>query len=61
VNNAHLDYIEAYVCAGHRRDRSPMKLYNSALGEQFPKWMVLAKNRAAVLKTIARLRERDAR
>jgi hypothetical protein len=59
VNDEHLDYIERYVSADHRRDRSSQKLFNSALGEQFPKWMVVAEHRAAIAKTIVRLRERS--
>lgn len=59
VNDEHLDYIENYVGAEQRRDRSAFTLFNSALGEQLPKWMVLAKNRPALLRTIGVLRARS--
>lgn len=59
VNEDHLTHIEGFVAARQRRDRSS-RLFNSALGEQFPKWMVLAKNRAAVLASIEELRQRSA-
>jgi hypothetical protein len=58
VNEEHLAYIERYVRAERRRDRAESKLFNSALGEQFPKWMVLAKHRDSLLRTIDDLRGR---
>lgn len=58
LNLKHLAYIEDYVAKTHRRDRRPFVLFGSALGEQLPKWMVVAKNRDDVLKACRRLRER---
>jgi ribosomal protein S27E len=58
VNEDHLAYIEHFIESDRSRDRSSSKLFNSALAEQFPKWMVQARNRPDVLKAISRFRER---
>jgi hypothetical protein len=55
LNQRHLDYLEQYIAKGQRRDRRPFLLFGSALGEQLPRWMVIAKNRAAVLRGLRQL------
>lgn len=59
-NAAHLAFLKDVVAADLRlrpvRKESDPK--NQWLASRLPKWMLLAKNRAAVLKGIARLEER---
>lgn len=57
LNLKHLAYIEQYVQSG-LRDRNEFTQFGSALGEQLPKWLVLAKNREPVLRSVADLRRR---
>lgn len=51
-NQAHLDYLENFVGAELRGNA----LHHHSLATRLPGWMVLAKNRAEILKAIARLR-----
>lgn len=58
-NQRHLDFIEAFVRA-ELRERKPDEQYgwsNRSLFSQLPKWMQSRKNREAILKAIAQLRE----
>jgi hypothetical protein len=57
LNLQHLAYIEAYVISTVR-NRNEFSQFASGLGEQLPKWLVLAKNREAVLRSIAEIRRR---
>lgn len=57
LNPQHLSYIHDYV-ASDVRGRREFAQFGSALGEQLPEWMVLAKNRPALLRSIAELGER---
>jgi hypothetical protein len=53
----HLDFLQSYVAANLRerlRRNWPDREYLATL----PKWLCLAKNRAAVLRGLAALRER---
>ncbi|MES3035245.1 MAG: TFIIB-type zinc ribbon-containing protein [Gemmatimonadota bacterium] len=59
-NAAHLDFLERYVRA-QLRERVPSDEHgwsNRSLVSRMPRWISAAKNRSAVLATIARLRER---
>jgi hypothetical protein len=51
-NQAHLEYLESFVGAELRGNA----LHHHALATRLPGWMVQAKNRAEILKAIARLR-----
>jgi hypothetical protein len=58
-NQRHLDFIEAFVRA-ELRERKPDEQYgwsNRSLFSRLPKWMQSRKNREAILKAIAKLRE----
>ena len=61
-NLAHLDFLESYVTSKHRIGlRTPdgerrLKL-NSTLASRLPAWIIAAKNREQVLKTINSLRQ----
>jgi hypothetical protein len=55
ANWEHLGLIERYV-SSKTRSRGEFTQFGNALGEQFPEWLVSAKNRDAVLKAIIRMR-----
>lgn len=58
-NQRHLDFIEAFVKT-ELRERKPDEQYgwsNRSLFSRLPKWMQSRKNREAILKAIAKLRE----
>lgn len=55
-NQAHLRYIEDYVCA-ELRERRPNS--NGSLASRMPRWIKSAKNRALVLKAVASLKAHD--
>jgi hypothetical protein len=58
-NQLHLDFIEVFVKA-ELRERKPDKQYgwsNRSLFSRLPKWMQSGKNREAILKAIAKMRE----
>lgn len=58
-NQRHLDFIEAFVRA-ELRERKLDEQYgwsNRSLFSRLPKWMQSCKNREAILKAIAKLRE----
>ncbi|MBC8065313.1 MAG: TFIIB-type zinc ribbon-containing protein [Chlorobia bacterium] len=55
-NRRHLDYMQEYVAA-KLRDTGPSGRRN--LGNKLPKWMLLAKNRVEVLRTIERLAKKS--
>jgi hypothetical protein len=58
-NGAHLAFLERYIAATLRERRPEQWGWsrNSTLESRLPRWMQLAKNRSAVLKGLARLRE----
>ncbi len=59
-NRRHLDFLEAFVGAKHR-ERKRNENYgwqNSSLASRLPQWIQSAKNRAAILKAIRKLREK---
>ncbi|MBE9029226.1 hypothetical protein IQ266_05555 [filamentous cyanobacterium LEGE 11480] len=58
-NPEHLDFLAAFVQAQHRESR-PHTIHgwsNRSLVSRLPKWIQSHKNRAAILKTIAQLRQ----
>jgi hypothetical protein len=57
LNLRHLAYIEEYV-RSRDRNRDEFTQFGSALGEQLPQWLVIAKNRDAVLRSVAHIRSR---
>ncbi len=59
-NQRHLEFIESFVTATLRERRRDPKYgwANTSLASSLPKWIVTAKNRAAVLKAIAQLKTR---
>jgi hypothetical protein len=57
LNLKHLAYIEEYVIS-RVRNRNEFSQFGAALGEQLPKWLILAKNREAVLRSVADIRSR---
>ena len=58
-NEAHLDYIEAYVRDPLRREAvEPGGIRNQSIASRLPRWVKAAKNRAEVLKLIGRMRAR---
>lgn len=52
-NEKHLAFIERYVRARLRR-RAPLR--NKSVASRFPRWLTSAKNRAAILRAIGKLR-----
>ncbi len=54
-NKEHLEFIENYVAA-KLRERIPN--VNKSLASRLPQWMKSAKNRAEILKAIAKLKEK---
>lgn len=58
-NWRHLQFIEEYVAADLREQRQHLSdgWGNRRLANRLPRWMKLAKNRAAVLAAIRKLRE----
>lgn len=59
-NYHHLAYIASYVGAHHRM-RNPVKSHhsrNSTMASRFPRWMIAAKNRFAILRAIQMLYEK---
>lgn len=54
-NYDHLHYLEGYIGAALRERNDPRYV---TLGEKLPRFMQLAKNRAALLKLIARLKRK---
>jgi hypothetical protein len=48
-NRRHLEFIEAFVCAGWR---------NNSLSSRLPDWIKVAKNRTSILKSIDKLKQR---
>ena len=61
-NPAHLDFLAAFVGARIReRRRDPVHGWsNAAIASRLPAWLKVAKNRAAILKGVERLRRRVA-
>ena len=64
-NLEHLNFLESYIGAKHRVGLSPSDAQeigyrNSTLASRLPTWMIAAKNRDAVLKTIRKLKVRCA-
>lgn len=59
-NYKHLAYMASYVGAHHRMRNPENTLHcsNSSMASRFPRWMISAKNRAAVLRGIQMLREK---
>jgi hypothetical protein len=59
-NLEHLAYIESYVSASHRlrKPDSTAAIRNATMASRFPRWMILAKNREAILQGIKRLRDK---
>ncbi len=61
-NEAHLDYLQAYVSATLRERAAPPQrtaaVRNTSLASRLPAWLSAAKNRARILAGIAKLRER---
>lgn len=57
-NPEHLQYVENYVQATLRERTVHDGCRNRTLNSRLPTWIKLAKNRQAVLKTIAKLKER---
>lgn len=61
-NGAHVAWLESYVSAMVRQGRplnqDPTMARNATMASRLPKWIIDAKNRDAVLKGIARLREK---
>jgi hypothetical protein len=57
-NLAHLDFIEAFVCATLREPaRHPdWGWQNSGLASRLPRWMQLASHREEILRTVRKLR-----
>jgi hypothetical protein len=57
-NERHLDFIDSYVGAVNRRrePRLPTGPRNALLESRLPRWLKLARNRAAVLAAVAKLR-----
>lgn len=55
-NEAHLDFLEAYVSAT-LRERQGKKGYHHGIAIRLPRWMKLAHHRTPVLKGIQHLRE----
>ncbi|HMC90952.1 MAG TPA: hypothetical protein VKI45_00695, partial [Allosphingosinicella sp.] len=59
INEAHLDYIEAYVRDPLRREVvEPGGVRNQSIASRLPHWVKAGKNRDEVLKLIARMRTR---
>jgi hypothetical protein len=59
VNEAHLDYIEAYVRDPLRREVVEAGgIRNQSVASRLPRWVKAAKNREDVLKLIERMRRR---
>jgi hypothetical protein len=58
-NGAHITFLEQYIAATLRERRSDKWGWcrNSALESRLPRWMQVGKNRSAVLKGLARLRQ----
>ncbi|MEX1229161.1 MAG: hypothetical protein WEB58_02900 [Planctomycetaceae bacterium] len=61
-NRDHVDFLESYVKADHRiglndQQAAELGIRNSTLASTLPAWMISAKNRASVLKSIRALRE----
>jgi transcription elongation factor Elf1 len=54
-NAAHLEYLEKYIAAD-LRENTDRKFFTMV--EKLPKWMQLAKNRAALLKQIGQLKKK---
>ena len=61
-NPAHLDFLAAFVGARIReRRRDPVHGWsNAAIASRLPAWLKAAKNRAAILEGVERLRRRVA-
>jgi hypothetical protein len=59
-NYEHLDFLKAHV-ESKLRERDITNIYNSSLGSRLPRWMTAGKNRQAVLKCIAQLKEKISR
>jgi hypothetical protein len=58
-NEDHLDYIEAYVRSGLRREIvEPGGIRNQSIASRLPRWVKAAANRAEVLKAIATMRKK---
>lgn len=53
-NIAHLIYLESYIASGIRENRDRTRF---TMVEKLPKFMQVAKNRAALLKLIAKLKQ----
>jgi Zn ribbon nucleic-acid-binding protein len=60
-NFDHLAYMASYVGASLRLRNPENTLHcsNSSMASRFPRWMISAKNRAAVLRGIQMLREKS--
>lgn len=55
ANLAHVAYLEEFIGAHHRPRKEPGAAQE--LGHHLPRWMILARNRAKVLRGLTRLRE----
>jgi hypothetical protein len=55
-NAAHLDWIEAFVAAPLRERRIAAGRANRSIASRLPAWVKAAKNRADVLRALARMR-----
>lgn len=55
ANLSHVTYLEEFIGARHRPRKKPGA--SQELGHHLPRWMILARNRAEVLRGLARLRE----
>lgn len=56
LNEAHLEYLDAFVRSAQRSHDFPSVSGNRQLADKFPSWMVKAKHREEVLKSLDRLR-----
>jgi len=59
-NTRHLDYLEAYVVARHRERHltadDEARQFRMTMIAKLPAWLKAAKNRAKILRRIARMR-----
>jgi hypothetical protein len=58
-DRGHLDFLISWV-SGHR-SKAALGVADRALVEAFPRWMLLAKNRAGILKCLKELSDTDAK
>jgi hypothetical protein len=59
-NYEHLDFLKAHI-ESKLRERNLTTILNNSIGSRLPRWMTAKKNRQAVLKCIAQLKEKSFR